>query len=57
MQFIGTVGTSGTTTWANLAAASSTNEGYTYKVITDHSAETGKPAAKTGDTIISNGSE
>lgn len=57
MQFIGTVGTDGTTTWANLATASSNNEGYTYKVITDHSAETGKPAAKIGDTIISNGSE
>ena len=57
MQFIGTVGTDGTVTWANLTAAATANTGYTYKVITDHSAETGKPAAKAGDTIISNGSE
>ena len=57
MQFIGTVGTNGTTTWANLAAAAAANKGYTYKVITAHSAETGKPAAKAGDTIVSNGSE
>lgn len=57
MQFIGTVGTNGTTTWANLPAAAATNEGYTYKVITDHSAETGKPAAEAGDTIVSNGTE
>lgn len=56
MQFIGTVGTSGTTTWANLPAASG-HTGYTYKVITDHTAETGKPAAKVGDTIISNGTD
>ena len=57
MQFIGTVGTDGTVTWANLATPSSTNEGYTYKVITDHTAETNKPAANVGDTIISNGNE
>lgn len=56
MQFIGTVGTNGTKTWANLPAAAASNEGHTYKVITDHAAETGKPAAKAGDTIVSNGS-
>ena len=56
MQFIGTVGTNGTTTWANLPAAAASNEGHTYKVITDHAAETGKPAAEAGDTIVSNGS-
>lgn len=57
MQFIGTVGTNGTTTWTNLPTAATGNKGYTYKVITDHSAETGKPAANVGDTIISTGSE
>lgn len=56
MQFIGTVGTNGTKTWANLPTAATSNEGHTYKVITDHAAETGKPAAKAGDTIVSNGS-
>lgn len=56
MQFIGTVGTNGTVTWTNLPAASG-HTGYTYKVITAHDAETGKPAAKIGDTIISTGSE
>lgn len=56
MQFIGTVGTNGTTTWANLPAASGHN-GYTYKVITAHTAETGKPAADVGDALISNGTE
>ena len=57
MIFKGSVGTSGTVTWANLATAAAANEGWTYKVITAHTAETGKPAAKVGDTIISNGSE
>lgn len=57
MLFKGSVGTDGTVTWANLPAAAASNEGFTYKVITAHSAETGKPAAKVGDTIISTGSE
>ena len=57
MVFKGSVGTGGTVTWANLPTAAAANEGYTYKVITDHTAETGKPAAKAGDTIISTGSE
>ena len=57
MVFKGTVGTNGTVTWANLVTAAAANEGWTYKVITAHSAETGKPAAKVGDTIISNGTE
>lgn len=56
MQFIGTVGTNGTTTWANLPAASG-HKGHTYKVITAHTAETGKPAADVGDALISNGTE
>ena len=56
MQFIGTIGTNGTTTWANLPAASGHN-GYTYKVITAHTAETGKPAADVGDALVSNGTE
>ncbi len=57
MIFKGSVGTGGTITWANLPAAATSNEGHTYKVITAHTAETGKPAAAVGDTIISNGSE
>ena len=57
MVFKGSVGTSGTVTWANLPAAAAANEGFTYKVITAHTAETGKPAAEVGDTIISTGSE
>lgn len=57
MVFKGSVGTSGTVTWANLPAAATANEGFTYKVITAHTAETGKPAAEVGDTIISTGSE
>ena len=56
MQFIGTVGTNGTVTWANLPTASGHN-GYTYKVITAHTVETGKPAADVGDALISNGTE
>jgi len=56
MQFKGTVGESATITWANLPTAAASNNGQTYKVVTAHSAETGKPAAKVGDTIISNGS-
>ena len=57
MVFKGSVGTGGTVTWANLPAAAAANEGFTYKVITAHTAETGKPAAEVGDTIISTGSE
>lgn len=57
MVFKGSVGTDGTVTWANLPAAAASNEGFTYKVITAHTAETGKPAAEVGDTIISTGSE
>ena len=57
MIFKGSVGSNGTVTWANLATAAAANEGWTYKVITAHTAETGKPAAQVGDTIISNGTE
>ena len=53
MQFKGTVGTSGTVEWSALPSAGSTNEGYTYKVITDHATD---PVCKAGDTIVSNGS-
>ena len=56
MVFKGSVGDSGTTTWANLPTAAAANEGHTYKVITAHTADTKCPAAKVGDTIISNGS-
>lgn len=52
MVFKGTVGTSGTVEWSALPAAASTNEGYTYKVITDHNSA---PVCKAGDTIISDG--
>ena len=57
MIFKGSIGTGGTVTWANLPAAATSNEGFTYKVITAHTVETGKPAAEIGDTIISTGSE
>ena len=50
MIFKGSVGTGGTTTALPTAAAA--NEGWTYKVITALS----NPAAKVGDTVISNGS-
>lgn len=54
MVFKGTVGTknntNGTYTWANLPAASSSNVGWTLKAI---STNTGTPAAKEGDTIVS----
>lgn len=53
MQFKGTVGTSGTTEWASLPSASASNNGWTYKVITDHATD---PVCKAGDTIVSNGS-
>ena len=57
MLFKGTVGTNGTIT--SLPAASSSNEGFTYKAITDHAASTSPayPAYKAGDTLISTGSE
>lgn len=57
MVFKGSVGTGGTVTWANLPSAASTNIGWTYKVITDHTADTKVPTCKVGDTIISTGSE
>ena len=39
-----------------MPAAAAKNKGHTYKVITDHSADTKCPACKAGDMIISNGS-
>lgn len=54
MLFKGTVGTGGTITWANLPSPAPSNEGWTYKVIENHSSV---PVCKVGDTIISNGSE
>ena len=39
-----------------MPAAASENKGHTYKVITDHSADSKCPACKAGDMIISNGS-
>jgi hypothetical protein len=53
MVFKGTVGTDGTIEWNTLPTASTSNAGWTYKVITDHSTA---PICKVGDTIISNGS-
>lgn len=53
MQFKGTVGSDGTIEWSVLPSAASSNEGFTYKVITDHATA---PVCKTGDTIVSNGS-
>jgi len=53
MVFKGTVGASGTVEWSVLPAASSSNEGFTYKVITDHATD---PICEVGDTIVSNGS-
>lgn len=53
MIFKGTVGSSGTVEWANLPSASSSNEGFTYKVIT---ANASGVVCEVGDTIISNGS-
>ena len=52
MIFKGSLGTGGTIT--SLPAASSSNEGYTYKVITDGTYAS--QAAKVGDTFISDGS-
>lgn len=51
MIFKGTVGTGGTVT--SLPTASASNEGFTYKVITDGTY--GGKASKIGDTLISNG--
>lgn len=53
MQFKGSVGSGGTIEWSALPSAASSNEGYTYKVITQH---TTTPVCEVGDTIISNGS-
>jgi len=55
MVFKGSVGAGGTVSWENLPSAASANEGYTYKVITDHIADEKCPTCKIGDTIISNG--
>lgn len=57
MVFKGTVGDaaqSPTITWANLPAASSSNTGYTYKVVTAHATT---PVCIIGDLITSNGTE
>ena len=52
MIFKGTLGTGGTIT--TLPSASSSNEGYTYKVITDGTYQ--NLVCKVGDVVISNGS-
>ena len=39
-----------------MPAAATKNKGHTYKVITNHSADSKCPACKAGDMIISNGS-
>ena len=39
-----------------MPAAAAKNKGHTYKVITDHIADSKCPACKAGDMIISNGS-
>lgn len=54
MVFKGTVGTGGTVEWADLPAASSSNVGFTYKVITDHATS---PVCEAGDTIVSDGTD
>lgn len=53
MVFKGSVGSGGTVEWSALPAASSSNEGFTYKVITAHDTA---PICEVGDTIISDGS-
>ena len=53
MIFKGTLGTNGTIT--SLPAAAASNEGYTYKVITDGTYA--QQPAKIGDVFISNGSQ
>jgi len=50
MVFKGSVGSGGTVEWANLPSPSSSNKGWTYKVITDNNTA---PICKVGDTIIS----
>lgn len=58
MIFKGSVGDGGTIEWNAFPAASASNEGFTYKVITDHTnAGVGDnaPTCKIGDTLISNG--
>jgi hypothetical protein len=52
MRFMGTVGTGGTKT--TLPAASNTNKGHTYKVITAGT-HGGIAGCKVGDVLISNG--
>ena len=52
MVFKGSVGSGGTKEWSALPAASSANEGWTYKVITKHDSA---PVCEVGDTIISDG--
>lgn len=55
MVFKGTVGSSSATyTWDQLPTPSASNEGWTFKAIEDHSTA---PICKSGDTLISNGSE
>ena len=59
MIFKGSVGTSATITWASLPSPAASNEGFTYKVVTDYTntgASDYRPTSKVGDTIISNGS-
>ena len=53
MVFKGTVGTGGTIEWGALPVATTSNEGWTYKVITAHATA---PICNVGDTIVSNGS-
>ena len=60
MQFQGSVGSGGTKEWSGqnaLPAASTSNKGHTYKVITDHSADQICEKCEAGDTIVSNGTE
>lgn len=64
MIFKGSIGVGGTLEWSAIPEASATNEGWTYKVISDcdlmaldDSSISGIIGAKIGDTIISNGSE
>lgn len=52
MRFIGSLGTGGTAT--TLPAASTANQGYTYKVITANTYQ--GVVAKVGDVLVSNGS-
>ena len=55
MQFKGTIGDTvppASIAWASLPTVSG-HEGFTYKVISDHSTA---PICKVGDTIISDGS-